>query len=256
MDLRFDDDLVRRDTLRNFFRFISGGCHFAARGGSAKFLEELFCLIFVDVHPIAPKPCALARDSNVGNGFSADPCRMSLPFPAEPTFLNPGHRFAGQMARYQSLTKSILMKTLLLTSVSLLAAVAFVNAGPAEEKAFTDRYKNAFEAKDTATLQSFLYTTGSDPQIVGFFQMMMTPDPGSKISKIDLVTLSPAEAQKASGAQESPGGGKVCFPLKPTKKLVVEVSAKDGESTSSSKTENFVAEKDGKFVIPVPGPCK
>ena len=150
----------------------------------------------------------------------------------------------------------MLMKTLLLTSVSLLAAVAFVNAGPAEEKAFTDKYKTAFEAKDTATLQSFLYTTGSDPQIVGFFQMMMTAEAGNKISKIDLVALSPEDVKKASGAQESPGGGKVCLPLKPTKKLVIEVSAKDGESSSNSKSESFVAEKDGKFVIPVPGPCK
>ncbi len=159
------------------------------------------------------------------------------------------------MAKYQSLTKSILMKTLLLTSVSLLAAAAFVNAGPAEEKAFVDKYKTAFEGKDTATLQSFLYTTGSDPQITGFFTMMMTAEMGSKISKIDLVALSPEDVKKSSGPQEGPTG-KVCLPLKATKKLVIEVSAKDGESSSSSKTESFVAEKDGKFVIPVPGPCK
>ena len=131
------------------------------------------------------------------------------------------------------------MKTLLLTSVSLLAAVAFVNAGPAEEKAFTGKYKTAFEGKDTATLQSFLYTTGSDPQIVGFFTMMMTAEMGSKISKIDLVALSPEDVKKSSGPQEGPTG-KVCLPLKPTKKLVIEVSAKDGESSSSSKTESFV----------------
>jgi hypothetical protein len=148
------------------------------------------------------------------------------------------------------------MKTIALSAFLILLALAPAKAGPAEEKAFTDKYKTAFEGKDTAALQSFLYTTGSDPQIVGFFQMMMTAEAGNKISKIELVALSPEDAQKASGAQESPGGGKVCLPLKPTKKLVIEVNAKDGESTSSSKTENFVAEKDGKFVIPVPGPCK
>ncbi len=72
-----------------------------------------------------------------------------------------------------------------------------------------------------------------------------------------LGALEPAEdAKKASGAQESPGGGKVCLPLKPTKKLIVEVSMKDGASSGNSKSESFVAEKDGKFVIPVPGPCK
>jgi hypothetical protein len=148
------------------------------------------------------------------------------------------------------------MKTIALSFFLILLALAPVKAGPAEEKAFTDRYKTAFEAKDTATLQSFLYTTGSDPQIVGFFQMMMTAEAGNKISKIDLVALSPEDAKKAAGGQESPGGGKVCLPLKPTRKLIVEVSMKEGESSGNSKSESFVAEKDGKFVIPVPGPCK
>ena len=50
--------------------------------------------------------------------------------------------------------------------------------------------------------------------------------------------------------------GKVCLNLKPTKKLVIKVEKKDGSGSSSSSSENFVAEKDGKFVIPVPGPCK
>jgi hypothetical protein len=148
------------------------------------------------------------------------------------------------------------MKNVLLASLCVFAAAAFVNAGPADEKAFTDKYKTAFEAKDMTTLQSFLYTTGADPTIVGFYQMMLSAEAGNKISKIELVALTPEEAQKAGGAQESPGGGKVCLPLKPTKKLVVEVTTKDGDSSSKSKTENFVAEKDGKFVIPVPGPCK
>jgi hypothetical protein len=148
------------------------------------------------------------------------------------------------------------MKTLLLSSLILSLGLAAASAGPAEEKAFTEKYKKAFEAKDMTALQSFLYTTGSDPTIVGFYQMMMSAEAGNKISKIDLVPLSAEDAQKAAGAQESPGGGKVCLPLKPTKKLIVEVSMKEGESSGSSKSESFVAEKDGKLVIPVPGPCK
>ena len=148
------------------------------------------------------------------------------------------------------------MKTSLLTCTLLLAAIAICQAGPAEEKAFTDRYKQAFEAKDTNTLNSFLYTTGADPNIVSFFQMMMTAEAGNKISKIELAALTPDEAQKASAPQDSPDGKKVCLPLKPTKKLVVQVSTKDSESSSSSTSQNFVAEKDGKLVIPVPGPCK
>jgi len=61
----------------------------------------------------------------------------------------------------------ILLCALLTTvSVSLQAGT------PAQEKAFTDKYKTAFEAKDTATLESFLYTEGADPEILGFYKMM------------------------------------------------------------------------------------
>jgi hypothetical protein len=62
--------------------------------------------------------------------------------------------------------------------------------------------------------------------------------------------------KKAATPQDSPTGGKVCLILKPTKKLIVTIEKKDANGSSSSSTENFIAEKDGKFVIPVPGPCK
>jgi hypothetical protein len=39
---------------------------------------------------------------------------------------------------------------------------------PAQEKAFTDKYKTAFEAKDTATLESFLYTQAVDRRSSAF----------------------------------------------------------------------------------------
>jgi len=55
---------------------------------------------------------------------------------------------------------------------------------------------------------------------------------------------------------DSPMGGKVCLTLKPTKKLIIKVEKKDANGSSTSTSENFIAEKDGKFVIPVPGPCK
>ena|SRR5947209_19699674 len=111
------------------------------------------------------------------------------------------------------------MKFSALTLSLVLATVVVSHAGPAEDKAFTDKYKQAFESKDTTTLNSFLYTTGADPDIVGFFQMMMTAEAGNKITKIELLPLSPEEAAKASGPQDSPDGKKVCMPLKPTKKL-------------------------------------
>jgi hypothetical protein len=127
---------------------------------------------------------------------------------------------------------------------------------PAQEKAFIDKYKTAFEAKDTAALESFLYTEGADPAILGFYKMMQSSEAGKKISKIDLVDLTPEDAKKAATPQDSPTGGKVCLILKPTKKLIVTIEKKDANGSSSSSTENFIAEKDGKFVIPVPGPCK
>jgi hypothetical protein len=139
----------------------------------------------------------------------------------------------------------------------LLFAAAFplIAATTDQEKAFTDKYKNAFEGKDSATLQAFLYTQGADPQALEFYKMMQSGEAGEKISQIQLVNLTPEDVKKATTPMDGPTG-KVCLTLKPTKKLVIKVEKKDGNGSSSSTSENFVAEKDGKFVIPVPGPCK
>jgi hypothetical protein len=128
-------------------------------------------------------------------------------------------------------------------------------ATPAQEKAFVEKYKTALETKDTATLEGCLYTTGADPLIVGFYKMMQSNGEGEKVSKIDLVDLTPDDVTKATAPQDGPSG-KVCLNLKPTKKLVIVTEKKDENGSSTNTTENFIAEKDGKFVIPVPGPCK
>jgi hypothetical protein len=125
-----------------------------------------------------------------------------------------------------------------------------------QEKAFIDKYKAAWEAKDTATLGSFLYTQGADPAVLGFYKMMQSSSAGGKVSNIELANLTADEAKKAAEPQEGPSGGKLCLTLKPTKKLVIKVETKDENGSSSNTTTNFVAEKDGKFVIPVPGACK
>jgi hypothetical protein len=138
----------------------------------------------------------------------------------------------------------------------LFSVVLGVVAGtPAQEKAFTDKYKAAMEGKDTATLEGFLYTQGSDPAALEFYKMMQSGGAGEKITTIELVSLTPEDVKKATTPMDGPTG-KVCLNLKPTKKLVIKVEKKDGSGSSSSSSENFVAEKDGKFVIPVPGPCK
>jgi hypothetical protein len=128
-------------------------------------------------------------------------------------------------------------------------------ATPEQEKAFVEKYKTALETKDATTLQSCLYTTGADPMIVGFYKMMQSNGEGDKVSKIDLVELTPDDVKKATAPQDGPSG-KVCLNLKPTKKLVIVTEKKDENGSSTNTTENFIAEKEGKFVIPVPGPCK
>jgi hypothetical protein len=152
------------------------------------------------------------------------------------------------------------MKTSTISSVTFALAVAAacvsVYAGDSpKEKAFVDSYKKAFEAKDTAALQSFLYAQGSDPGILEIYKTMQSSDAGEKISKIELVDFTAEEMKKVALPKDSPTGGKVCFPLKPSKRLMITIDKKDAKGMSST-SGNFIAEKDGKFVIPVPGPCK
>jgi hypothetical protein len=155
------------------------------------------------------------------------------------------------VAPMKTSTKIFAVASALLLSVVL----GVVAATPAQEKAFTDKYKSAMEGKDTATLESFLYTQGSDPEALEFYKMMQSGGAGEKITSIELVSLTPEDIKKATSPMDGPTG-KVCLNLKPTKKLVIKVEQKDASGSSSSSSENFVAEKDGKFVIPVPGPCK
>ena len=155
------------------------------------------------------------------------------------------------VAAMKTSTKIFMVAGALLFSVVL----GIVAGTPEQEKAFTDKYKAAMEGKDTATLESFLYTQGSDPAALEFYKMMQSGGAGEKISTIELVNLTPVDVKRATTPMDGPTG-KVCLNLKPTKKLVIKVEKKDASGSSSSSSENFVAEKDGKFVIPVPGPCK
>ena len=136
------------------------------------------------------------------------------------------------------------MKSLLLITTLSIIPGLFARAANAEkEKAFVEKYKSALEANDSATLQSVLYTAGADPMIVGFYKMMQSGGAGDKVSKIELVDLTPDDVKKATAPQDSPNGGKVCLNLKPTKKLVIVVEKKDENGSSTNTTENFIAEK-------------
>jgi hypothetical protein len=101
------------------------------------------------------------------------------------------------------------IKLLSLVCALLVTMTLSVFAGTSpQEKAFTDKYKTAFEGKDTATLESFLYTQAADPAILGFYKIMQPGEAGQKISNIELVDLTPEDAKKAATPMDSPTGAK------------------------------------------------
>jgi len=146
------------------------------------------------------------------------------------------------------------MKTLFVAMLMGFAPLLALAATPAQEKQFVDAYKKAFEGKDEKTLTGLLYTKGSDPEAAGFYKMMMTAEMGSKITSIQLMDLNADDKKRAAGGP-GPGGKPMKFNLAPTKKLVIKSETKDANGSSSSSNETFVAEADGKLVIPVPGPA-
>ena len=151
------------------------------------------------------------------------------------------------------------MKTnLILAALFIAPFCSGLFAGtPAQDKEFVDKYKAAYEKGDKAALQSFLYTKDANPMALEFYKMMQAEGAGtSKISKIELVDLTPEDVKKASEVQTGPDGSKAKMPLTPTKKLKISIETKDSNGSSTNSTENFVAEKDGKYVIPVPAVVK
>jgi hypothetical protein len=138
-----------------------------------------------------------------------------------------------------------------------LCAISLHAGTPAQDKEFVDKYKAAYEKGDKATLESFLYTKGANPMALEFYKMMQSEGAGtSKISKIELVDLTPEDVKKASEVMTGPDGSKAQLPLKPTKKLKISIETKDANGSSTSSNESFIAEKDGKYVIPVPATAK
>jgi hypothetical protein len=149
------------------------------------------------------------------------------------------------------------MKTKLIALLVALSCGCLYAGTPAQDKEFVDKYKAAYEKGDKAALESFLYTKDANPMALEFYKMMQAEGAGTaKISKIELVDLTPEDVKKASEVQTGPDGSKAKLPLTPTKKLKISIETKDANGSSTSSTENFVAEKDGKYVIPVPAVAK
>ena len=150
------------------------------------------------------------------------------------------------------------MKSILVAALLLISAFGSLLAGtPEQEKAFVDKYKTAFEKGDKATIESFFYIKDPNPMALEFYKMMATEGAGtSSISKIELVDLTPEDVKKASEVQTGPDGSKAKMPLPPTKKLKIAIATNNASGSSTSSKECFVAEKDGKYVIPVPAIVK
>ena len=148
------------------------------------------------------------------------------------------------------------MKTVLLTWCTFSCALLSLRADPAAEKAFVDKYKTAFEAKDTKTLESLLYTEGAHPMALDFYKQMMSEGAGSKISKIELVDLTPEDQTRADEVMSGPDGSKTKLSLKPVKKLVIEIEQKSESGGGTASNTTFVAENNGKLLIPVPAVVK
>jgi hypothetical protein len=72
-------------------------------------------------------------------------------------------------------------------------------------KSLHRQIQNSVRGQRYSTLESFLYTQGADPEILGFYKMMQSADAGEKISKIELVDLTP-EAGKKATPMDSPTG--------------------------------------------------
>jgi hypothetical protein len=149
---------------------------------------------------------------------------------------------------------SVLSRALAL--VAFAAATVASAATPQQEKAFTDAYKKAYEANDAKGLSALLYTKGADPQALDLYKMMMSDGAGGKISSITLEPLSDADKERAAAARPGPGGKSMKLPLVPTRKLVIKTETKSASGTSTNTRSVFVAEQDGKVVIPVPVAAK
>ena len=140
-------------------------------------------------------------------------------------------------------------------AASTLFATAAVAVTPAQEKAFIDAYKKAHDAKDAKGLQALLYTKGADPMALDFYKMMISAEIQGTITSITLRDLN-AEDNKKLENSKFPDGRPMKTTLKPVKKLVVKTRTKTSNQDSTGSSESFVAEADGKLVIPVPAAGK
>lgn len=134
----------------------------------------------------------------------------------------------------------------------LSAGTGALAATADQEAAFVNAYKTAFEAKDAATLEGFLFADGAIPAAVEFYKTAMTADFGQKITTIELQPLDAEDQQRVGMEMPGPDGTMAKLLPKPYKKLVIKIETKDANGSLNSTSTIFVAEKDGKLGVPLP----
>ncbi|MEQ1742398.1 MAG: hypothetical protein ABL869_07885 [Candidatus Nitrotoga sp.] len=144
---------------------------------------------------------------------------------------------------------------LFIVSAIMLSAPTLA-ATPAQEKAFVDGFKKAVERKDAKALKALLYTRDADPTVLEFFNMAIVADFGSTIKSIKLVDLTAEENKQMEMGGKNIQGKPMKMPLKPIKSLLITTGFKSADLTTNGSSQWYVAEYDGKLVIPVPALVK
>ena len=152
-------------------------------------------------------------------------------------------------------------KTWLITAcLSLVSAIMLaapvLAATPAQEKTFVDGFKKAVERKDAKALKALLYTREADPTALEFYNMMIVADFGSTIKSIKLVDLTAEEDKQMGTVGKNIQGKPIKMPLKPIKSLLLTTGSKSADLTTNGSSQWYVAEYEGKLVIPVPALVK
>jgi hypothetical protein len=139
---------------------------------------------------------------------------------------------------------------------SAMCALPALAATPAQEKAFIDGFKKAVERKDAKALKAMLYVKDADPTALEFYNMMIVSDFGSTIKSIALIDLTAEENKQMESGGKNLQGKPIKMPLKPIKSLVIATASKSKDMTSNGSSQWYVAEHEGKLVIPVPALAK
>ncbi len=141
-----------------------------------------------------------------------------------------------------------------IVAYAIIAGPAWA-ASPAQEQAFLDAYRTAFEAQDADGLKALLHTGGADPMGLEFYQMMMTSEFGGTIS-LELRDLTPEDVATADTVMPLPTGINARLSPKPYKKLVITITKDTPDTKSSSTSEVFVADEGDKILISTPAPAE